>query len=135
MSRKASRGLIARVVFTIVIIAVVGVISFIALSPLLSHPPRAPVLFDKTVMLTDDFYEQKYGLALRKGDKLRIQVSGFGQPLDFKITGESLDELFVQETDISFFDEPWTVPKDGTYLFHISAVIGDVKARIIVSRI
>jgi len=135
MPSKLSRGLIARVIFTIVIVAVVGVISFVLLTPFLAHPPRAPILLDKTVMLTDDSYEQRYSLTFRKGEKLHIQVSGFGQPLDFKITDESFDESFVEETDISFFDGPWTVPKDGTYLFHVSAVIGDVKVRIIVSRI
>ena len=134
MPRKASRGPIVMVIFTIVIVAVVGAISFVALSPLLSNPPRVPILLDKTVMLTGDSYEQEFGLTLRKGDKLHVQVSGFGQPLDFEITNENRDELFVREPDISSFNRSWTAPKDGTYLFRISAVADNVKVRLTITK-
>ena len=135
MSKKASGGLITRVIVTVVAVVAVAVISYITLVPFMTHPPHAPALLDKTVMLTDDSYEQKYNLTLRKSEKLYIQVTGFGQPLDFKITGESPYETFMDRIDIAYFEGQWIAPEDGTYYFWVSASVGNVKARITVTKI
>lgn len=135
MPSKASGGLITRVIVAVVAVVAVAVISYIMLIPFMTHPPHAPTLLDKTVMLTDDSYEQEYNLTLRKGEKLYIEVSGFGQPLDFRITGESRYETFIDRIDISYFEGQWIAPKDGTYFFCVSASAGNVKVRITVSKI
>jgi hypothetical protein len=135
MSTRVPKALVVRIIVTAVIIVAVAMISFTMLSPLLTNPPRKPVLLDKMTTLTDDSYEQNYNLTLKEGDEIYIQVSGFGQPLDFRITGENPVETYLDEADITFFNGPWTVPRDGTYFFYVGARAGDVKVHITVSKL
>jgi hypothetical protein len=135
MATKMPKALVARIVITAAIIVAVAVISYVMLSPLLTNPPRKPILLDEMTMLTEDNYERNYNLTLKKGDEIYIQVSGFGQPLDFRITAENRFETLLEETDITSFGGPWAVPRDGTYFFYVGAQIGDVKVRITVSRL
>ena len=135
MATKMPKALVARIAITAVIIVAVSVVSYIMLSPLLTNPPQKPILLDEMTMLTDGNYERNYNLTLKKGDEIYIQVSGFGQPLDFRITAENRFETLLEETDITFFDGPWAVPRDGTYFFYVGAQVGDVKVRITVSKL
>lgn len=135
MATKMPKALVARIVITAAIIVAVAVISYVMLSPLLTNPPRKPILLDEMTMLTEDNYERNYNLTLKKGDEIYIQVSGFGQPLDFRITAENRFEILLEETDITSFGGPWAVPRDGTYFFYVGAQVGDVKVRITVSRL
>ena len=135
MATKMPKALVARIVITAAIIVAVAVISYVMLSPLLTNPPRKPILLDEMTMLTEDNYERNYNLTLKKGDEIYIQVSGFGQPLDFRITAENRFETLFEETDITYFDGPWAVPRDATYFFYVGAQVGDVKVRITVSKL
>jgi hypothetical protein len=95
------------------------------LAPRVAHPTQPTVLLNETVVLTENDYETQYNLALNKGDQLQIQVSGNGQLVDLAAAQQSSPtiKLLDQEAQ-TFYNFEWTVPKNGPYVFTVSADMG-----------
>jgi hypothetical protein len=130
-SRSRPR-LIAKIATIFVSIAIIAWITVSMLIPHITNPPPPATLLNKTVILTDENYEARYPLNLTKGEKIDVKVSGNGQPVDFRIT-DNLSTTLIEEIGIMFYDLPWMVPGDGTYVFCVSAPIGDVTATLVVA--
>jgi len=101
------------------------------LVPHITNPPPPSTLLNRTVTLTDEDYEVGYPLTLRNGERIDVKASGNGQPIDFRITDNEFSTL-IEERGDTFYDVPWTVPADGTYIFYVSTNAGDVAATVIV---
>lgn len=97
-------------------------LSFTFLGPRIAHPPQQVVLLNESVALTDTNYEQKYSLALNKGDQLQIQVSGHGQLVNLIVTqsGSSTQPVLDEEVQTVYYIQ-WTVPQTGQYVFDLTA--------------
>jgi len=126
--------LIAKITPIFVSIAVIAWLTVSMLVPQITNPPPPSTLLNKTVTLNDENYEIGYPLALTKGEKIGIKVSGNGQPVDFRIANSQSSAL-IEERGETFYDFPWTAPADGTYTFYVSAYAGDVKATLIVAKV
>jgi hypothetical protein len=133
VSRKSRPRLIAKIAVIFVPIAVIAWLTVSMLVPYMTNPPSPRTLLNKTVILTDENYEARYFLALTKGEKIDIKVSGNGQPVDFRIT-DNRTSTFIEKNGDMFYDLPWEVPADGTYTFYVSAYAGDVRATLIVAK-
>ena len=101
------------------------------LVPRITNPPPPSSLLSKTTILNDDNYEVGYPLNLTKDERIDVQISGDGQPVDFRITDNQSSTL-IEEVGDTFYDIPWQAPADGTYTFYVSAYAGDVTATVIV---
>jgi len=123
--------LIAKFATIFVAIAIVAGVTATMLVPRIATPPSPPTLLDKTVILTDQNYDVGYPLTLSKGESIEVKASGNDQPIDFRITDNQSSTL-IEELGNTFYDVSWTVPVDGTYIFYMSAPVGEVTATLIV---
>ena len=124
--------MIAKIATIFVSIAIIAWLTVSMLVPYMTNSPPPPTLLNKTVVLTDENYEVGYPLTLRKGERLHVEVSGNGQPVDFRITDNQSSTLIEKRED-TFYSLPWTVPADGTYTFYVSTPTGNVRAAVIVA--
>ena len=123
--------MIAKFATIFVAIAIVAGVTATMLVPRITNPPSLPTLLDKTVILTDQNYDVGYPLTLSKGERIVVKASGNDQPIDFRITDNQSSTL-IEELGNTFYDVSWTVPADGTYIFYVSAPVGEVTATLIV---
>lgn len=100
-------------------------LSFTLLVPRITHPTKPTSLLNETVILTENDYERQYSLALNKGDKLQIKVSGNGQLVNLMVAQQhSPSAAVLDEEAQTFYSLEWTVPEDGPYIFTVSADTG-----------
>lgn len=125
--------MIAKIATISVSIAIIAWLTVSMLVPHITNPPAPPTLLNKTVILTDENFVVGYPLTLAKGERIDVEVSGNGLPIDFRIT-DNRSSTLMEETGATFYDLPWEVPADGTYMFYVSAPTGDVKATLIVAK-
>jgi len=123
--------LIAKIATIVVSIAIIAGVTVTMLVPRITNPPPPSSLLSKTTILNDDNYEVGYPLNLTKDERIDVQISGDGQPVDFRITDNQSSTL-IEEVGDTFYDIPWQAPADGTYTFYVSAYAGDVTATVIV---
>jgi len=123
--------LIAKIATIVISIAIIAGLTITMLVPRITNPPPPSSLLSKTTILNDDNYEVGYPLNLTKDERIDVQISGDGQPVDFRITDNQSSTL-IEEVGDTFYDIPWQAPADGTYTFYVSAYAGDVTATVIV---
>ena len=123
--------MIAKITTIVVSIAIIAGLTVTMLLPRLTNPPPPSSLLNKTTILNDDNYEVGYPLSLTKDERIEVQISGDGQPVDFRITDNQSSTL-IEKVGDTFYDVPWQAPADGTYTFYVSAYAGDVTATVIV---
>ena len=123
--------MIAKFATIFVSIAIIAGVTATMLVPRITNPPSPPALLDKTIILTDQNYDVGYPLTLSKGESIDVKASGNDQPIDLTITDNQSSTL-IEELGNTFYDVSWTVPVDGTYIFYMSAPVGEVTATLIV---
>jgi hypothetical protein len=82
----------------------------------------SPVLLDQTVTLTSYSYEREFYLSLKQGDRLSIQVSVTGEPVDFQVAREQPFETLIDKTDVLSVNEQLVIPSDGNYIFYVGTM-------------
>jgi hypothetical protein len=108
------------------------VVSFIFLAPRIVNPTQPVLLLNQTVVLTQDYYQTQYNLALNKGDQVNIQLSGNGNLVNFMITQPgSTSQPLVDQAEQTIFTFTWTVPQTGPYVFTVSADNGATATLIV----
>ena len=125
--------MIAKIATIVISIAIIAGLTITMLVPRITNPPPPSSLLSKTTILNDDNYEVGYPLNLTKDERIDVQISGDGQPVDFRITDNQSSTL-IEEVGDTFYDIPWQAPADGTYTFYVSAYAGDVTATVIVTK-
>ena len=123
----------AKFAIVVVSIAIIAGLTGTMLVPRITNPSTTWSLLDKTVILTDNNYEVGYPLNLTKNERVNVQISGEGQPVDFRITDNQTSTLLEKVGD-TFYDFQWQAPADGPYTFYVSAYAGDVTATVIVTK-
>lgn len=113
------------VVVAVVIVAVVGTMAFfLVASPSSLFGKNA--LLDQTVTLTSTGYERWFYLNLTQGDRLYVQISVTGVPIDFIIYNQAA-QMCWNATGTLSVQQHWTVPSSGTYAFYVvlGGALGD----------
>jgi hypothetical protein len=82
----------------------------------------SPVLLDQTVTLTSYSYEREFYLSLKQGDRLSIQVSVTGEPVDFQVAREQPFETLIDKTDVLSVNEQLVIPSDCNYIFYVGTM-------------
>jgi len=111
-----------RVLIPVIALAVIVPIIFLLLSGAIFNLAQNNILLKETVTLSSLSYEREYYLSLKQGDRISIQVSVTGEPIDFQVAREQPFELIVDETDILSFSQQLTIPSDGTYVFYVGTM-------------
>ena len=124
--------MIAKIATIFVSIAIIAWLTVSMLVPHMTNSPPPLTLLNKTVVFTEENYEVGYPLTLRKGERLQVEVSGNGQPVDFRITDNQSSTL-LEKTEDTFYSLSWSVPADGRYTFYVSTPTGNVRAALIVT--
>lgn len=124
--------MIAKIATIFIPIVIIAWITASMLVPQVTNPRLRPTLLAKTVTLTDENYEVGYPLTLRKSERIDVEASGDGQPIDFRITDNQSSTL-IEERGKTFYDLPWTAPAEGNFTFYVSASVGDITATLIVT--
>jgi hypothetical protein len=118
----------------IAIVAIVPIV-FLLVSGSIFNQAQNNILLNQTVTLTSTSYEKKYYLSLKQGDKVQIQVSVTGEPIDFQVAKDEPFELLVDNTDILSFNQQLTIPSDGTYVFYVGTMGDHATVHLTVTKV
>jgi hypothetical protein len=95
----------------------------------------SPVLLDETVTLTSYSYERWFYLSLKQGDRLSIQVSVTGEPIDFQVGREQPTEILIDKEDVLSVNEQLVIPSGGNYFFYVGTMGDHATVHLKVTRI
>jgi hypothetical protein len=95
----------------------------------------SPVLLNQTVTLTSYSYEREFYLSLKQGDRLSIQVSVTGEPIDFQVARDQPFEMLIEKTDVLSVNEELVIPSDGNYIFYVGTMGDHATVHLTVTKV
>lgn len=127
-----------RIAFIVIGIALVGWTTVTMLLPRMTNPPVANVLIKKDVYLNETTYETEFSLELFKNERINIKVNGNGKSFDLDFVKKEPYQALVHQivNGSTVFDEPLTIPADGTYILRVGTDVGDdVRLTVLVTKL